>query len=101
MSSNSFDDLSNPIVLSYRRIRRKLRNALVVVIAICLMIVIWGVPSIQYSYRAYPTSGIPTAIEKIDADYWNPIAGWKVIRADDVARGCPVVIFLPLWRCFD
>lgn len=89
----------SPVARSFRQLLRKLRNMVIVVFAVGLMLVFLGVPSIQYTYRHHPISGTPTATDKINADYWNPISGWQVVRADEFGRGCPVIVFIPLRRC--
>lgn len=102
MSSKTFDEFSNPFTLSYRRIYRTLRNIVIIVIALCLMAVFFGIPSVQLTYRHHSTtSGTPTAMDKINADYWNPISGWQVVHAGEAAPGCPLIVFLPLRRCVD
>lgn len=101
MFSNSFDHYSNPVTQSYRRICRKIRNLLLIAVAVGLLILFYGVPSIQYTYRARPTGGIPGAGDKFDADYWNPISGWQLVEAGQYAKGCPIIVFIPLRHCMD
>lgn len=93
-------DSSDPRSRAYRKLRRTVRNLLIVLIALSIMVIGWGIPSIQYTYRAYPTSGTPTAHDKLDADYWTPGFGWRVIRATD-RHGCPIITFVPLSDCVD
>jgi len=94
-------DASDPIVRSYRAIRRKFRNAAIIAAVAIAIVIGWGIPSIQYTYRAYPTKGIPTANDKTNADYWTPFFGWRVVRADEYSRGCPLIVFVPLRDCTD
>ena len=100
-SSSTYEhDPSDPVVRGYKLFFRKVRNAVFVSLAACVAIVIFGVPSIQGSYR-YP-SGIkspPSATEKTEADYWNPATGWKPVRAGEYAPGCPMFVFMPLRDC--
>ena len=95
-SAKAFD----PIARSNKRIRRKVRSMIVVAAVMAVMVFTYGVPSFQLgSYRARRTNGTPTAIDKIEAEYWTPGFGWRVIKADEVARGCPIIVFLPLNQC--
>lgn len=95
------DDPLNPLVRAYRRVLGKLRNLLIVLAAVCVMCVFFGVPSVQYTYSAYPTRGTPTAQDKVWADYWNPLSGWQRVEAGELAPGCPMFVFMPLHRCVD
>lgn len=89
-------DPSDPVARSYARIVRRLRNLAIIAIAIACMVVFYGVPSIQYTYRGYATRGFPTAMSKTEADYWNPIMGWRTLQAGEVVPGCPIIVFIPL-----
>ena len=94
-------DPNDPISSGYRRIRRMFRNLTIVVVACVVVVFVWGMPAVQWSYRAYRVEGIPSATDKIEADYWSPFLGWRLVRADQYASGCPVVIFIPLKDCID
>lgn len=94
-------DSYDPVTRGYRRMRRTIRNLLLLFVALALMSLTWGLPAIQSNYRAYHVDGIPTAMDKIDADYWNPFTGWRVVDAGEYAAGCPFIVFIPLRDCMD
>jgi hypothetical protein len=95
---NEFDPTANAI----RHLRQKLRNLVVIMVAIALWLVYFGCPSIQYTYR-YPAhiKATPSTTEKTSADYWNPISGWQVVQSGEYGPGCPTIVFIPLRRCVD
>ena len=95
-------DPSDPIARGYKLFFRKVRNLLLIVFALVLFIVLFGVPSIQGDYRYQQgVNGIPTANQKLDADYWNPLAGWRKVAAGELATGCPIFVFMPLRECMN
>ena len=95
-------DPSDPVARGYKLFFRKTRNAVLIFVAICVAVSVFGVPSIQGDYR-YPrgVAAPPSAMEKTDADYWNPATGWKTVRAGEYAPGCPVIVFMPLNHCMN
>lgn len=104
MSWNPFaipDDPADPIRRSFNHFKRRFRNVLLVVIASSICILAFGVPSIQWNYRTYSTQPSPSAHQKINADYWNPIGGWRVVNAGELGPGCPIVVLMPLRLCMD
>lgn len=100
MTNKQFDPF-DPIAQAYRRTWQRFRNILIVFSVIILMALLFGVPSIQWNYRAYKTDGIPTAMDKLAAEYWNPIMGLKTFEAGDLAPGCPLIAFVPIRKCFE
>lgn len=95
------DDPSDPIARAYFRLRKRLRNVLLIATAVGICIVVFGIPSVQWNYRTYSTKDFPSAMDKINADYWNPVGGWRVVRAGEFSPGCPIIIFIPLRHCMD
>ena len=95
-------DPDDPIARGYKLFFRRVRNVLIAVTASALAIVVFGVPSIQGDYRYRPgVSGIPTAMDKLDADYWNPLMGWRTVAAGEMSPGCPSFMMIPLRDCVD
>lgn len=104
MSWNPFavpDDPADPIRRAYNHFKKRIRNALLILLAVGVGIVAFGVPSVQWTYRHHPYQRNPTSGDKIDADYWNPIGGWRVVKAGELTVGCPMVILMPLRMCMD
>ncbi len=91
-------DRNDPVALGYRRFRRSLRNLFVVALVCSGVLWFLGLPHIQYTYRHYGGSDVPSAMDKVDADYWS-ITGWKEVEAGQYARGCPIIVFIPLGDC--
>ena len=94
-------DPHDPVSAGYRRVRRMFRNLLIFLVVFVAVVVFWGMPAVQWTYRTYRTKGIPSAGDKIDADYWNPITGWHLVDAGQYAVGCPMIVFIPLKDCVD
>lgn len=95
-------DPSDPTSRGYRRFLKKVRNLVLALTAMLIVVVWWGVPSIQGDYRySRRVTGIPGATDKLDADYWNPLVGWQTVRSGELAEGCPIIVFLPLRRCMN
>lgn len=94
-------DAKDPVSVGYWRVRRTIRNMLIYLAVFVAVVIFWGLPSVQWTYRTYRTKGIPSASDKIDADYWNPITGWHVVDADQYAAGCPMIVFIPMKDCLD
>lgn len=94
-------DPSDPVVRGYKLFFRKVRNVTLYLLAACIALAMLGVPSIQGDYR-YPegVTGTPTAMDKTDADYWNP-TGWQTVRAGELSAGCPMIVFMPLRKCMN
>ncbi|WP_417847324.1 hypothetical protein [Thalassoglobus sp.] len=100
MSEHSPSDFVDPLRRAYRRLLRVCRNLLIVVLATVVIVLIWGIPAFQNDYRYYETGKTPTAMDKINADYWIPGFGWRVVVAGRYAPGCPYIVFVPLRDCF-
>jgi hypothetical protein len=94
-------DPHDPVSVGYRRIWRTCRNVLIFLVVFGALVICWGMPAVQWTYRSYRTKGIPSAGDKIDADYWNPLIGWHLVDADQYAAGCPMIVFIPLRDCMD
>ena len=95
------NDPNDPVSAGYRRVRRTFRNLLIFLVVFVVMVIGWGMPAVQWTYRTYSTKDLPTAGDKIDADYWNPIIGWHLVDSDQYAAGCPMIVFIPLKDCMD
>lgn len=94
-------DPNDPVSRGYRRVRRTFRNMAIISLAVVFLVIAWGMPVVQWTYRCYPGKGVPSAMDKIDADYWNPMIGWRVIDSGQYSAGCPMIVFIPLKDCFD
>lgn len=92
-------DPGDPVYRSYKRCFRFVRNIVLTGLALLLVFIFFGVPSVHTTYKAVPTDGTPTAMDKTEADYWNPLSGWRTCRAGELAPGCPLVAFMPLRDC--
>jgi hypothetical protein len=96
----SFDP-NDPVSRGYRRFREMFRNLAIISVAFVALVIVWGMPAVQWTYRAYHRNGVPSAMDKIDADYWNPLIGWRVVDSGRYAAGCPLIVFIPLKDCMD
>ncbi|APZ95855.1 hypothetical protein [Fuerstiella marisgermanici] len=92
---------TSPIARYFRKLRRRLRNLLIVVAVLAAMVVFWGVPHCQWTYK-YPAAGgvrVPDADEKMSAWYWNPVSGWKHVTRDQYGP-LTFVLFIPVTDCY-
>ena len=96
------DDASDPIARAYRRLRRMFRNLLMSAVACTVMVFTIGIPAVQYNYRPHGViSGYPSAMDKLEADYWTPGFGSRRVEAGELAPGCPLIVFVPLSECVE
>lgn len=92
---------SDPTAIAIKRMRRKLRNLVIVTGVVAAHFIFIGVPAIQWNYRHMGSDGIPTAMEKYDADYLSPFGYHQAIEAGTYSNGCPILICIPLKECID
>ena len=75
---------------SRRRIFRPVRNAVLMIVAMCLFFAVVGLPYLRVTYRCQGT-----AENVIAAEYWGP-TGRMHVRAGQFEVGCPPVLFIRL-----
>lgn len=95
------DDPSDPVVRAYHRFKRRLRNIVLIVIGMAVVIVVFGVPSVQLQYTTYSNKDMPLPTERIYGEYWNPIGGWRSVQRSEIAPGMPLFLMMPLRLCMD
>lgn len=95
------EDPNDPVRRAYQIYWRKIRKAALCAFAIAVLVALFGMPSVQWNYRTYSSSSFPSAREKLDADYWNPLSGLKTFKAGELGHGCPMFVMMPLKYCVD
>ena len=97
-------DETGPLIRAYRRLLHRLMILSVVLLVLVVLSLVVGLPHLQSSYTYLgprPTNGIVNSRQKINAWYLGPI-GWQHVRSGQYGHdGCPYILFIPLWDCFD
>jgi len=97
-------DETNPLVRAYRHLFHRLVVLAVIGVVLFVLALAVGVPHAQttYSYRGpTPSGGIVKSRQKIAANYLGPF-GWQRARSGQYGNdGCPFILFIPLFDCFD
>ena len=73
---------------------RKLRNLLLIAIAVCIAVEVYGVPHLRWEYQYRGSYENPIYIS---GEYVSPI-GWHSVYAGQYADGCPLILWLALDR---
>lgn len=96
-------DLPDPLERAYTRYFRRVVILAVLLLAICGLVYVSGVPHVQgtYTYSGIrPPDGWVRAVQKHSAWYLGPW-GWQYVESGQYGQvGCPVILLIPIQECW-